>query len=205
LVATAKGPDSRWGVGRCRRVRCHRSSVNRIAMGTQSSPMSVAWCGLAHHTTTVRRSRARPGRQPGSGPVGSRVKSATFGVGWLSRQVGQVRGLLVRANSFPRACAACPGYRGREIELGFVAGQRPLQGHGGVDELGLLRLVEVAVHSAGAWWCTRRVPGSRFGERLDGQLPTSRLVAAGRICRPHTGCARSGPAGCPSFGMTSWD
>jgi hypothetical protein len=97
-----------------------------------------------------------------------------------------------RADSFPRACAAFPGYRGREVERGFVGGQRQLQGQGGVDELGLLWLVEVALSARrGLGACTRRVPGSRFGERFDGQLPTSRLVGGGENLPAHTGCART--------------
>jgi hypothetical protein len=157
-------------------------SVNRIAMGTQSSPMSVVWCGLPHHTST-----------DASVPSPARA-SARFGACWFPRQVSHVRGRLVvapsrpgsgrvgsRANSFPRVCAACPGYRGREVELGFVAGQRPLQGQGGVDELGLLWLVELAlstrrglggvpgrsgieVWGASRWPAADISPGGRRGE-----------------------------------------
>jgi hypothetical protein len=134
--------------------------------------------------------------------------SAGFGAFWFPRQVSHVRGRLVvapsrpgsglvgsRANVFPRACAACSGYRGREVDLGFVAGQRPLQGHGGLDELGLLRLVEVALSTrrglGGVPGGSRdRGSGSRFGERLAGQLPTSRLVGGGENLPAHTGCAQ---------------
>jgi hypothetical protein len=153
----------------------------------------VVWIAPPHdHDASVPS--PRPGRQPGSGPVGSRVKSATFGDGWLSRQVGQVRGLLVRA------------------PIRFLERARPVPDIGAARSSWASSPASVHCRATAAsmnwafsgwlmWLCPpggglvvyQAVPGSRFGERLDGQLATSRLVGGGENLPGHTGVRAAGP------------
>ena len=121
--------------------------------------------------------------------------SAKFWACWFSRQ-------FVLERAWP-----VPDLGGPEIELGFVADQRPPHGHGGVDELGHLRLIEVAPSAP------RRLGGVPGGVHDPGLGSASMARcrhpawwAAGKTSPPtrRVRAQRAHPL-CPSLSMTTRD